>query len=189
MNKREQQKEFTRKKLFDAAVQTYGYKGFLNTSIDDLTKFAGISHGNFFVHYAKREDLIIKVIEEIGKTIYERFLELADEKMDLENILGIHLDVIQENEAIYYYLVTEGPFLPKQARTAIFILQNGISHWINKAVSPVKFDFPFHYFFNLWLGNLHYYLQNRDVFSPEKSVIEKYRVDFIKMFRLFERGN
>lgn len=188
MNKREQQKEYTRKKLFEAALRTYGHKGFLNTSIDDLTKSAGISHGNFFVHYAKREDLIIKVIEEIGESIYERFLELADEKMDLENILGIHLKVIQENEAIYYYLVTEGPFLPKQARSAIFILQNGISHWMNKVVNSDKFGFPFYYVFNLWLGNLHYYLQNKDVFSPDKSVIIKYRDDFIKMFRLFERS-
>lgn len=186
MNKREQQKEGTRKKLFEAAIQTYGRKGFLNASIDDLTKSAGISHGNFFVHYSKREDLIIKVIEEIGKSIYERFLELAGEKMNLEYVLGAHLDVIQENEAIYYYLVTEGPFLPEQARNAIFVLQNGISHWMSKTVDSEKLDFPFYYYFNLWLGNLHYYLQNRDVFSPDKSVIEKYRDDFIKMFKLIE---
>jgi AcrR family transcriptional regulator len=186
MNKRQLQKEQTRKKIFEAALQTYAQKGFLNTRIDDLTKSAGISHGNFFVHYAKHEDLIIKAIEEIGKSIYERFLELASEKMNLENILGVHLDVIQENETIYYYLVTEGPFLPEQARSAIFILQNGISHWMKKAVDTEKIDLQFYYFFNLWLGNLHYYLQNRDMFSPDKSVIEKYRDDFIKMFKLFE---
>ena len=188
MNKREQQKERTGKKLFEAALQTYRHKGFVNTSIDDLTKSAGISHGNFFVHYAKREDLIIKVIEEIGKAIYERFLELAGEGMSLENILGVHLDIIQENEAIYYYLVTEGPFLPEQARNAIYILQNGISHWMNKVVDTEKTGLQFHYFFNLWLGNLHYYLQNRDIFSPDESVIEKYRDDFIKMFKLLEGG-
>lgn len=188
MNKRKQQKEQTRKKIFDNALHTYAQKGFLNTSIDDLTKSAGISHGNFFVHYAKREALIIKAIEEIGKSIYERILELASAEMSLENILSVHLEVIQENEAIYYYLVTEGPFLPEEARRAIFILQNGISHWMKKAIDTEKTKLEFHYFFNMWLGNLHYYLQNRDMFSPDKSVIEKYRDDFIKMFKLFERS-
>ncbi len=189
MNKRELQKENTRKKLFESAMNTFAQKGFINTSIDDLTKSAGVSHGNFFVHYSRREDLIINAIEEIGKSIYERFLALADENMELEHVLGAHLEVIKEYESVYYFMVVEGVFLPEQARTAFFVLQNGISHWIKKATKSDSLKIPFHYFFNLWLANIHYYLQNKDVFSPEKSVIEKYHDDFIKLFKQFEGSN
>lgn len=188
MNKRELQKENTRKRLFDSAITLFAQKGFLNTSIDDLTKSAGVSHGNFFVHYSKREDLINKAIEEIGKSIYERFLELTGDHMDLEHVLSVHLDVIKEYESVYYFLVAEGPFLPKQARTAFFVLQNGISHWIKKSDKHDGLKVPFHYFFNLWLANIHYYLQNKDVFSPDKSVIAKYHDDFIKTFIQFKRS-
>ena len=113
----------------------FAQKGFMNTTIDDLTKSAGVSHGNFFVHYSKREDLIINAIEKIGKSIYERFLALADEDMELEYILNAHLDAIKEYEPLYYFMVAEGVFLPEQARTAFFVLQNGIRHWMKKTSS------------------------------------------------------
>jgi len=189
MNKRDLQKENTRKRLFDSAMSTFAQKGFVNTSIDDLTKSAGLSHGNFFIHYSKREDLIINAIEEIGKSIYERFLALADEDMNLEHILSAHLEVIKEYESVYYFMVVEGVFLPEKARTAFFVLQNGISHWMEKIIKSDSVNIPFHYFFNLWLANIHYYLQNKDVFSPQKSVIEKYHDDFIKLFKQFEGSN
>lgn len=186
MNKRKIQKENTRKRLFDSAMSTFARKGFLNTSIDDLTRSAGVSHGNFFVYYSRREDLIVKAIEEIGKSIYGRFLELANDQMDLEHVLGAHLDVIKEYESVYYFLVTEGPFLPGQARTALFVLQNGICYWMIKTVKNEALKASFPYFFNLWLANIHYYLQNRDVFSPDGSVIEKYRGIFIDIFKQVE---
>lgn len=188
MNKRKLQKENTGKRLFDSAISTFTQKGFLNTSIDDLTRSAGVSHGNFFLYYSKREDLIVKAIEEIGKSIYERFLELANDQMDLEHVLGVHLDVIKEYESVYYFLVTEGPFLPEQARTALFVLQNGICYWMGKTVKNESLKASFPYFFNLWLANIHYYLQNRDVFSPDGSVIDKYRGIFIDIFKQFEGG-
>lgn len=188
MSKREEQRVQTRQRLFDAALQAYEQKGFLNTSIDDVTQGAGVSHGNFFVHYARREDLIIKAIEEIGKTMYERFLELAGGERCLGDLLGVHLDVVREYESIYFYLVAEGPFLPEQARNAVFILQNGIGHWMRKSVEGRGLTIPFHSLFNLWMGNLHYYLLNRDVFSPGKSVIDKYRDEFIQTFQVFERS-
>ena len=140
---------------------TFAQKGFVNTSIDDLTKLAGISHGSFFVHYARREDLIILAIEEIGKSMYERFLTLADEEMKVECLLRTHLEVVKEYESLYCFMVKEGVFLPEQARTAFFVLQNGISLWIGKAMKTDHLKIPFHYFFNLWLANLHYYLQNK----------------------------
>lgn len=188
MNKREIQKENTNQKLFDIAISTFAKKGFLNTSIDDLTRSAGMSHGNFFIYYSKREDLIVKAIEEIGKSIYERFLKLADDQTDLADVLGIHLDVIKEYESVYYFLVKEGPFLPEQARASLFVLQNGICNCMIKTVKNEALQSSFHYFFNLWLANIHYYLQNKDVFSPDGSVIEKYRGVFIDIFKRFERS-
>ena len=188
MNKREIQKENTRQKLFDIAISTFAQKGFLNTSIDDLIRSAGMYHGNFFIHYSRREDLIVKAIEEIGKSIYERFLELANDQMDLEHVLEVHLDVIKEYESVYYFLVKEGPFLPGQARTSLFVLQNGICHWMLKTVKNEALKASFPYFFNLWLANIHYYLQNRDIFSPDRSVIEKYRGIFIDIFKQFEES-
>lgn len=189
MTKRGQQKEQTKAKISEAAQAVFAEKGFLRTSVDDLTRAAGVSHGSFFVHYARREDLIVQVIEELGAALYARFLALASERTSLEAVLGAHLDAVAEFEPVYRHLAAEGPFLPEAARTALFVLQNGIGHWIGQALEPADPARPPGAVFNLWMGNLHYHFQNRDLFAPEGSLVARYRDHFIQLFLVFERRN
>ncbi len=41
---------------------------------------------------------------------------------------------------------------------------------------------PMHLLFNTWIGLIHYYLFNRDLFSPDGSVMEKIGEELINHF-------
>ncbi|GGL59492.1 hypothetical protein GCM10007968_24320 [Sporolactobacillus putidus] len=43
-------------------------------------------------------------------------------------------------------------------------------------------DVPIHMIFNMWIGLVHYYLMNRQLFSPDQSVIAQHRDELITSF-------
>lgn len=43
-------------------------------------------------------------------------------------------------------------------------------------------NIPLHMLFNTWLGLLHYYLQNGDLFAPGKSVLKQRRDELVNSF-------
>ncbi|MNC80717.1 hypothetical protein D3C75_1336170 [compost metagenome] len=41
---------------------------------------------------------------------------------------------------------------------------------------------PVHLLFNSWIGLLHHYLMNRDLFAPDESVLERYGKELLAHF-------
>ena len=62
-NKRQIQKEETRKKIIEAAYRVYSKSGF-NARTDIIAKEAGIAHGSIFSHFPTVDDLIESLIDE-----------------------------------------------------------------------------------------------------------------------------
>jgi hypothetical protein len=78
----------------------------------------------------------------------------------------------------------ESPLLPKDARQTLLGIQSAISFHIAQAaqhdvdaglIRPV----PIHLLFNTWIGLVHYYLANHDLFAPGVSVIEQRGTELI----------
>jgi hypothetical protein len=41
---------------------------------------------------------------------------------------------------------------------------------------------PMHFIFNSWLGLLHYYLSNQELFAPDDSVLNRYKKELVNNF-------
>ena len=186
-NKRNVQKELTRKKLIEVAIKLFGDNGILNTKTIDISKEAGVSHGTVFSHFKTQEELLDTVIEEVGNRIVSKLQELIDVKGTLEEILKAHINGLIEFEKFYTRLIIERRLLPESASNIYIIIQSSISFHIGevlkKEIAKGKIiDTPIHLLFNSWVGLIHYYLTNGDLFTKDGSILNNYGQDLINHY-------
>lgn len=186
-NKRQVQKKATRSRIIDAAIRQFAKKGLTTTRTGDVAVDAGVSHGTIFVHFPTQEELLIGVIEEVGGRINLRLHELASDKKGIEDILRAHISVLMEFEEFYTRLVIESRLLPKQARDTYIMIQSTVSFHLSQSVqmevdAGTMQNLPLDMVFNGWVGLVHYYLANSDLFAPGESVLKRYGEGLIQFY-------
>ncbi|ADL03811.1 TetR/AcrR family transcriptional regulator [Lacrimispora saccharolytica] len=174
--KRQLQKEHTRKKIIETAYQIYSEQGFSATTAV-IAKEAGVSHGTIFAHFSSLDELLCCLIQDFGDALGSEIHRLAETKDNIEELLKTHLDLLARHEKFYIRLIAERSLLPEDARLTFSNIQSIVAFHFNKAFeresSTIK-DVPIPLLFNTWMGLVHYYLLNKDLFSPDTPVLERY---------------
>jgi len=110
---------------------------------------------------------------------------LAETKDNIEELLKAHLDVLARHEKFYIRLIAERSLLPEDARLTFSNIQSIVAYHFNKVFerenNTIK-NLPVHLLFNTWMGLVHYYLLNKDLFSPESPVLERYGPELTETF-------
>jgi len=114
---RQEQKAATRDRLVNAAMALFARKGIVQTTTADIAKSIRMSHGVVFLHFPKRDDLVIAVIDEFGRRLGVEFRQALEQDLGLRAVLRAHLRVLAEFEPFYARLVTEAPLLPPKVRS------------------------------------------------------------------------
>ncbi len=180
---RQVQKQQTRRRLVEAAYGQICKYGLLSIRVSDVAAAAGVSHGTVFVHFESLEALISETAEEYGRRIALRTHELASSGACLEHILRAHLKAIGEHEPFYTWLVIENRLLPPGVRDVWVSIQSAISYHLSGALlNEAVADVPEALLFNTWVGLVHHYLTNGDLFAPGGSVIERWGETLISSF-------
>ena len=119
---------------------------------------------------------MIAVIDEFGRRLAVEFRQAFEQNLGLRAVLQAHLRVLAEFEPFYARLVTEAPMLPPKVRSTLMMLHAAVSARMfmalerdRKAGRARKIERPL--LFNTWIGLVHHYLVNRDVFATGASVI------------------
>jgi AcrR family transcriptional regulator len=184
-NKRKLQKAQTRERIIASAFKVYAEKGF-SANTTAITDEAGISHGAIFVHFPTVESLLLCLLDSFADDI-KRELHTLSESGDIKRLLDMHLDVLIKHESFYRRLVTEAVNLPTDVMNTLVTIQSALSIHFLQALEPeiaagkIK-DIPFHMLFNTWLGLVHYYLLNGDLFAPGDSVLTRHRNTLTESF-------
>ena len=184
---RQQQKAATRDRVVEAALELFARQGIVQTKTADIAKAIGMSHGVIFLHFPKRDELVIAVIDEFGRRLAAEFRRAMEGGVSLRAVLEAHLRVLEEFEPFYARLVTEATLLPPKVRSTLLMLQAAISQRIRIAAEQEQRagrvrELPRHLFFNTWIGLVHHYLANRDVFATGDSVIAEKKDELISHF-------
>jgi AcrR family transcriptional regulator len=187
ISKRQAQKDQTRKHLIEVAFKQFAKDGLAAARTSDIADAAGVSHGTIFAHFPTRDDLLIAVIEEFGKKVAGRIHELAGNGGSVREVLQAHINGLMEVEPFYTRLVVEGPLLPSSAQNALITIQSAISIHLHQAaereIAAGKIrDIPLYLLFNTWIGLLHYYLGNANLFAPEGSVLKRYGRELLEHY-------
>ncbi len=184
---RKEQKEITRKLILNTALEQFAKGSLTGTRTSDIAKAAKVSHGTLFAHFPTRDILLDAVIEEFGRRITNRLHELACGNCELKELLFAHLKGISEYEAFYTTLISEIRLLNKSSQDSLVMIQSAISfHFLqvlerDRNKNKIK-QLPLAFLFNNWIGLIHYYLINSNLFAPDGSVLERYGNQLVEYY-------
>ncbi len=169
-------KRRTRERLLRAARDLFAENGILMTRTLDISERARVAHGTVFLHFLTRDDLIAAAVEESAGQAAGRIHMLARGKLTVRQVLETHVEGLRPQEAFYARLVMEGPMLPPYARSRLIVIQSAIAVYFARAAKREMASgklrrMPVGLLFNTWLGLLHHYICNRDLFSPGEAVL------------------
>jgi AcrR family transcriptional regulator len=187
MTKRYVQKVETRKHLIETAYRVFAERGISAARMADIAEAAGVSHGTVFLHFASQEALVEAVVAHYGREIALRTHALADICDSLEELLRAHLGGLAEYEPFYRRLVAENTLLGQSARDTWVSIQSAVSFHFSRVAEREfsrlkKHGIPASTAFNMWMGLVHYYLMNGDLFAPEGNVLRRYGETLISSF-------
>jgi AcrR family transcriptional regulator len=174
---RQERKRRTHARLLTVAYDLFARNGIVSTRTIDVARAAGVSHGTVFVHFPTREDLVAEIIGTRAKQILRRLRGLVEGSAGMRDVLAAHIEGLTEHEDFYALLVTEGPVLPDYVRTTLLGIQSVVSHHLAAAAERELSEgrirrMPVHLLFNTWIGLVHHYVANRDLFAPGESVLK-----------------
>lgn len=184
--KRQIQKEQTREKIIAAAIKIYAEQGF-SAPTTAIASQAQISHGSIFVHFPTVESLLVCLLDSFSQDINIELHSLAESGGNIEKLLAMHIDVLIKHEGFYKRLIKETVYLPEEAKNTFIAIQSTVSiHFLQaleQEISAGKIKMiSFHMLFNTWLGLVHYYLLNGDLFAPRESVLTRYKDTLVECF-------
>ena len=78
LNSREIQAQKTERRLFEAAIELIRGNGYHNVTVDDITKFAGVSKGTFYLYFDTKD----AVLEEQFKYLDNHYAHTAEHLPD-----------------------------------------------------------------------------------------------------------
>jgi AcrR family transcriptional regulator len=176
--KRDVQKRETRGRLLDAAMRVFSRGGILASSTAEISREAGLSHGSLFAHFGSKEELVATVIEGFGEALAGRLRETGASGSGTRAVLAAHLEALAEREGFYARLVAEAPLLPRRPRVSLAMIQSSVSSHLSPAVEADTRAgrlraLPFRFLFDAWIGLVHYYLANGELFAPGAPVLER----------------
>lgn len=185
--KREKQKKLTRNHLIETAIKQFGENGITTTRTIDIAKAANVSHGTVFSHFSTQEELLVSVVQEFGERVSKKLHQLVDENSSLLYILEAHIKCLIEFEPFYTRLIIERRLLPEDVRNTYIMIQSTISFHIGIAAEKEMAQglirqMPIHLIYNTWVGLIHYYLTNSDLFSSNGSVLEQYGCELLQHY-------
>lgn len=184
ITKRQVQKEQTRKKIIETAYGIYASQGF-RASTAAIAKAAGVSHGTIFLHFPTVEALVCAVIQDFADILGTHTHCFAEDGGSMEALLKGHLDVLAMHESFYIRLITEKNLLPGSARDIAEDLQSFFAHHFYTVAEREKArikGIPASILLNTWMGLVHYYLQNKALFSPDTPLINRYAEELVAAF-------
>jgi AcrR family transcriptional regulator len=172
---RHKQRLETRQRILLAACAAFGREGFSSARTQDIAMEARVSHGSVFAHFKTREALIAAVVEEVvvrAANLVRHELKIA---RNVQDVLHAHLGALAEHEGLYANLVAERPTLPPVVQARLIEVNSGVASYLLAALERERGERPLkvepHFAFNSWLALVHYYLLNRDLFAPDRSVL------------------
>lgn len=185
-NKRQLQKDATRKRILQTAYEVYSQDGFHATT-NQIAKAAKIAHGSIFVHFPAVEDLKASLLEQFGRDLNQELHELSVNNGSLEDFLYTHIKILMKHQRFYKRLITESSLLPRQVTYIYVSIQSTVSFHMGNLIEVCQKEgkikkLPVYFIFNTWLGLLHYYIINEELFAPDGSVLNRYKEELVRNF-------
>jgi TetR/AcrR family fatty acid metabolism transcriptional regulator len=104
-------KDDKRKRILKAAVKVFAQKGFYNSKVSEIAKYAGVADGTIYLYFKNKDEILISIFEEeMGNFIGSVNHELGAESNAIEKIkrfIHAHLRFVKKNPKLAQVLQLE----------------------------------------------------------------------------------
>ncbi len=188
-SQRAKQRADTRQKIISAALLLFEDKGFIESKTQELATMAGVSHGLIFAHFKTKDDLLLAVANQFLSQVDLLTRKALRESRTLEELLHAHLFALARYEKLYTRFIQEKHLLPEKVQSLLVEINSAVSSHLktvivnekNKIHLGIKEQELF-FLFNCWLGLVHHYLMNANLFAHGKSVIAEKKNEMVSTF-------
>lgn len=102
----------TKKKLFDAAMELIGERGFTDASVDEIVERAGVAKGTVYYHFTGKAELVEALIIDRFRPLARAFRDAAaahtdDPRAAIEAIVRAELEFLLQHGSFSKLLLTE----------------------------------------------------------------------------------
>jgi AcrR family transcriptional regulator len=106
---REQSRDQTRQRLFDAALTTFMNKGFGVTSVEDIAAAAGYSRGAFYSNFGSKSELLLELLRRDHDATMGRMRSIFEDgeasRADMEaRVLEYYSEIYRENKCFLLWV-------------------------------------------------------------------------------------
>ena len=109
MRKKEGNKE---KDILDAAVKVFAQSGYQNAKIQSIAKMAGVATGSVYVYFKNKEDIFVKLVEQLWSDLLEQ-LTVIEKRKDIsaadkfDSLLDILFDAFIDKPSLALAIINE----------------------------------------------------------------------------------
>lgn len=111
ISKSEMNKNAKKKAIFKSAIDNFAKNGFYETKMSDIARDANVADGTLYLYFANKDDLLIKVFEEMVDEKLEQIKEcIKDETNALSKLYKMfeyHVDLFTNNPSYVRFFVQE----------------------------------------------------------------------------------
>jgi AcrR family transcriptional regulator len=94
LSRRDQQREDTRNRLFEAALAEFRSVGFADAQIDDIVRAAGVARGTFYFHFPTKDHVLVELQRRGQESIIERLAALRRRSWAVKSFLQNLIDAV-----------------------------------------------------------------------------------------------
>ncbi|MBC7319175.1 TetR/AcrR family transcriptional regulator [bacterium] len=110
-----------REDILNSALKLFLEKGFSATSVEEITRLAGISKGSFFTYFSYNDGILSEVVRLFLKEVSEQFSDILENKKGkplelLEAFFELNLNLAKDYASNIFTIVREVSFAPIQTR-------------------------------------------------------------------------
>lgn len=134
----------TRGVLIDSGLEIFGQKGIINSRLDDITKFAGMSNATFYNHFKDKDDLVSAVATSIAlelvAAVEEQVVDIKDPAIRLVVSTNTVMRTALQHERWSYVLATAFFLVPEGLIDVGGYLKNNIDRGMAQGVFNTTCD-------------------------------------------------
>ncbi|HOK56202.1 MAG TPA: TetR/AcrR family transcriptional regulator [bacterium] len=188
--------ENKRKLIIKVAEKLISQKGYSKTTIEEITRKAGIGKGTFYLYFKNKNDLFFSIIKEEFENLMlkiKKEVEGIDDFFErLKKEIEMYLDYHEKNYAFFKILLQEKPFIRKKSFEKFWkdfferwdnFMKKGFEEQIKKNKIK-KFDLEdiIYSLIGILHGNIHRWILNERKYSlvKKKEVIFKIFIEGIR---------
>lgn len=145
MSLREKKKLKTKNKIFEVSGRLFKEKGYENTTVDEITKEAGIAKGTFFNYFPTKEALLMYFGEQKDELIYnlieKETIKSIPIKEKIKNLLVFLAESYEKDKALtkllmfeYHRNIIHMGLRPDEPKNSIHRLSNILCDFLEEGV-------------------------------------------------------